>query len=177
MESLSGHSAEVAEGYVAIGRIGSPWGIKGEVKIALHTDFPERFLDIQVVYLGADARPVRILSSRFHKNQALCQIEGYSDRSAVEPLRGLWVQVPVDEIMPLAEDEHYIFDLIGLRIRTSDGRDLGEIKEVLFTGANEVFVVRGEQGEVLIPYIDDVIAQENLAAGEIIINPVPGLLS
>ncbi|HSN73555.1 MAG TPA: ribosome maturation factor RimM, partial [Anaerolineae bacterium] len=126
--------------------------------------------------LGPEARPVRLLSSRPHQGSLLARLEGYPDRTASEALLGLWIQVPQADLLPLGEGEHYVFQLVGLRVRTTDGRDLGVIEEILSTPANEVFVVRGEAGEVLVPYINDVIAEERLDAGEIIVHPVPGLL-
>ncbi len=176
MESFTGRSPDIADGYIAVGHIGSVFGVKGEVRVTLATDFPERFRGLETVYLGPEARPARLLSSRPHQDAMLVRLEGYPDRTAAESLIGLWVQVPQAEVLPLGDGEYYVFQLIGLRVRTTDGRDLGVIDEILNTPANEVFVVQGEAGEVLIPYINDVIAEERLDAGEIIVHPVPGLL-
>lgn len=176
MESFTGQSPEIAAGYIAIGHIAAVFGVKGEVKVTLATDFPERFQGLETVYLGPEARPVRLLGSRPHQGNVLLRLEGYDDRTAAEALQGQWIQVPYADILPLGEGEHYVFQLIGLRVRTTDGRDLGVIDEILSTPANEVFVVRGEAGEVLVPYINDVIAEERLDAGEIIVHPLPGLL-
>jgi 16S rRNA processing protein RimM len=176
MERVSGGSPGVAEGYVAIGRIGGPWGIRGDVKVTLHTDFPERFQELEVVYLGPEARPLRLVSWRRHKNYVLLHLEGFDDPTASEELRGLWVQVPQSEVVPLSEDERYVYELLELQVRTTQGTYLGHVTEVLFTAANEVLVVQGEGGEILIPYIKDVVVQEDLEAGEIIVEPVPGLL-
>ena len=176
MESFTGRSPDIADGFIAIGHIGSVFGIKGEVRVTLATDFPERFQGLETIYLGPEARPVRLLNSRPHQGALLARLEGYPDRTAAEALLGLWIQVPQADLLPLGEGEHYVFQLVGLRVRTTDGRDLGVIEEILSTPANEVFVVRGEAGEVLVPYINDVIAEERLHAGEIIVHPVPGLL-
>lgn len=176
MQSFTGRSPDIADGYIAIGHIGSLFGVKGEVRVTLATDFPERFRGLETVYLGPEARPARLLSSRPHQDAMLVRLEGYDDRTAAEALIGLWVQVPQADVLPLGEGEHYVFQLIGLRVRTTDGRDLGVIDEILSTPANEVFVVRGEAGEVLVPYINDAIAEERLDAGEIIVHPLPGLL-
>jgi 16S rRNA processing protein RimM len=176
LQSFTGRSPDIAEGYIAIGHIGSVFGIKGEVRVTLATDFPERFQGLETVYLGPEARPARLLTSRPHQDAMLVRLEGYHDRTAAEALVGLWIQVPQADVLPLRDGEHYIFQLIGLRVRTTDGRDLGVIEEILSPPANEVFVVRGDGGEVLVPYINDVIAEERLDAGEIIVHPVPGLL-
>lgn len=176
MQSFTGRSPDIADGFIAIGHIAAVFGVKGEVKVTLATDFPERFQGLETVYLGPDARPVRMLSSRPHQDNLLVRLEGYNDRDAAQTLQGLWIQVPQADILPLGEGEHYVFQLVGLRVRTTDGRDLGVIEEILSTPANDVFVVRGEAGEVLIPYINDVIAEERLDAGEMIVHPLPGLL-
>lgn len=176
MESLTGRSPDIAAGYIAIGQIVGPWGVHGDVKVNLHTDFPERFQTTQVVYVGPQAQPLQVLNSRQHKGQVLLRLEGYNTPEATEELRNLWVQVPEAELTSLPEGEHYIFEMIGLAVRTTDGRNLGQIMEVLLGEANEVLVVRGDLGEVLIPYINNVVVQENLDAGEIVIEPVPGLL-
>jgi 16S rRNA processing protein RimM len=107
----------------------------------------------------------------------LVRLEGATDRTAAEALRGLWIEIPETDVAPLEEGEQYIFKLIGLRVRTTDGRELGVIAEILSTGANDVFVVHSQAGdEVLIPYISDVIASEQIELGEIVVHPVPGLL-
>lgn len=176
MQSFTGRSPDIADGFIAIGHIAAVFGVKGEVKVTLATDFPERFQGLETVYLGPDARPVRMVSSRPHQDNLLVRLEGYDDRDAAQTLQGLWIQVPQADILPLGEGEHYVFQLVGLRVLTTDGRDLGVIEEILSTPANDVFVVRGEAGEVLIPYINDVIAEERLDAGEMIVHPLPGLL-
>ncbi len=176
MESFTGRSSEIAEGYIAIGYIAAVFGVKGEVKVTLATDFPERFQGLTTVYMGPEARPVRLLSSRPHQDFLLVRLEGYADRTAAQALPGLWLQVPEADVLPLSEGEHYVFQLIGLRVRTTDGREVGVIEEILSMPANDVFVVQGPAGEVLVPYINDVIAEERLEDGEIVVHPLPGLL-
>lgn len=177
MQSFVGRPSDIPEGYIAIGQITSVFGVRGEVKVTLHTDYPERFLEHPVIYLGPDVRPVQVMDARPHQGAMLVRFEGATDRSAAEALRGLWIQIPEADVTPLQEGEQYIFRLIGLRVRTTEGRDLGVIAEVLATGANDVFVVQNEAGEeTLIPYISDVIASEQVELGEIVVHPVPGLL-
>lgn len=177
MQSYIGRPADIAPGYIAIGQITSIHGVRGEVKVTLYTDHPERFSQKPVVYLGPEARPVRVLSARPHQGAMLVHLEGYANRDAADTLRGLWIQIPEADVAPLEEGEQYIFKLIGLHVTTTDGRDLGAVSEVLSTGANEVLVVQAEDGsEVLIPYISDAIAEERVDQGEIVVHPLPGLL-
>lgn len=175
-QSFSGLSDQVAEGYIAVGQIGRAFGVRGEVFVALHTDSPQRILDLDTLYLGPDAAPVHLVTARPHKDGVVVRLEGYDDRTAVEALRGLWLQVPRSALPPLPPDEHYIFDLIGVRVAVVDGEELGEISEILFTGANEVFVVNGPRGELLIPYISDVVASEDIPGGRLVVHRFPGLL-
>ena len=176
MESFTGRSPDIAAGYIAIGYIAALFGVKGEVKVTLATDFPQRFQRLETVYLGREAQPIRLISSRPHQDFLLVLLDGYNDRTTAEALLGQWLQIPESDLLPLGEGEHYVFQLAGLRVRTTDGRDLGVIAEILSTPANDVFVVQGPAGEVLVPYINDIVAEERLDMGEIIIHPMPGLL-
>jgi 16S rRNA processing protein RimM len=176
LQSFTGYSPDIAQGYIAIGHVAALFGVKGEVKVTLATDFPQRFQRLETVYLGPEARPIRLISSRPHQDSLLVLLDGYFDRTTSEALLGQWLQIPESDLLPLDEGEHYVFQLIGLRVRTTDGRDLGVIAEILSTPANEVFVVQGAAGEVLVPYINDIVAEERLDVGEIIVHPMPGLL-
>lgn len=175
-QSYSGLPDDVAEGYIVIGQLGRAFGVRGEVFVNLHTDSPERFLNLGTVYIGPEAAPIRLLGARPHKDGVVIRLEGYEDRTAVEALRGQSLHIPRSDLPELPEGENYVFDLLGLQIVTEDGEVLGEISEIMFTGANEVFLVNGPRGELLIPYINDVIAGEDLASGRIIIRRFPGLL-
>lgn len=148
-------------GFLAVGRILRAFGIRGEVKVDVLTDFPQRFEPMTSLYLGDERtrQPVRILSVRFHGKHALLRLEGYPDRTAAESLRGLWLYVPAAEAMPLEEDEFYEHQVVGSVVESDKGEVLGRIREVLFTGSNEVFVVQGERGELLIPVTKDVVLE------------------
>jgi 16S rRNA processing protein RimM len=113
---------------------------------------------------------------RLHKSVLLLKLEGCDDRSAAEGLRGMLVQVPLEDAVPLKEDEYYHFQAIGVRVETTDGEPLGEIVEVLETGANDVFVVQGPRGEVLVPVISDVVVDWDVAAKRMRVQLLPGTL-
>lgn len=160
-----------------VGWIVKPHGIRGEVAVELLTGFPGRFAPIERVYLNEDnPRPVRVEGVRFHKGRALLKLEGYDDRTAVEVLRGEMVLVPVEEAMPLGPDEYYQEDLIGLEVWTADGERLGEVVDILETGANDVFVVHGERGEILLPAIGDVVQLIDLEENRMIVKLLEGLI-
>src|SRR5262249_27213629 len=142
--------------HLVVGEIVSAHGIQGEVKVMLETDFPDRFQRLRSIMIGpADGRDYRtypLKGSRLHKNFVLLKLEGVDSRSAAEEMRGLVVVVPTSQAMPLADDEFYVHQIEGLQVYTDEGEHLGEVTEVIFTGANEVYTVRSETGEeVLIP--------------------------
>jgi 16S rRNA processing protein RimM len=85
------------------------------------------------------------------------------------------VQVPLEEAAPLSEDEYYIYQIMGLEVWTSEGEHLGRVSDVLFTGANEVYVVEGERGEMLVPAIEDVVKEVDLEGGRLIVEPLEGM--
>lgn len=162
--------------YLVIGRVAKPWGIRGEVKVEITTDFPDRFTLLRKVYLGPEAVPFVLEGFRLHQRSALLKLEGCHDRTAVEKLRGQWVQIPIEEAMPLEQDEYYEYQIIGLAVWTTDGEYLGTVDEVISTGANDVYVVRGEEHEILIPAIEDVVLEINLAQGRMVVELMEGLI-
>jgi len=163
--------------YLAIGRVAGAFGVRGEVKVEVHTDFPERFHQLKRVYLGEgdEPRPVVVLGARQHKRHFLLRLEGCSDRTAAEKLRGRWLYIPVEEAMPLEEDEYYVHEVLGLRVETVADEFLGYVQEVIFTGANEVFVVRKGDEELLIPVLDDVVLEIDRPRERILVALPPGL--
>ena len=174
-------SPQAPNGYLAIGRIIAPHGIRGEVKVEVLTDFPERFKPGTHVFLGAgtedpEARPAKIAAARPHKGGFLVKLDIVPDRNAAELVRNRYLLIPAADAMPLGEHENYLHDLIGLEVETTDGQHLGELREVLFTNANDVYVVRGPAGEVLLPAIRDVVLQVDLPARRMVVALPEGLL-
>jgi 16S rRNA processing protein RimM len=142
------------------------------------TDFPERLHPGQSVYLGADRQGVKIKSVRWHGKNMLIGLHGYNSREAVGDFRNQFVAVLAEDLPPLPEGEFYHHQVLGLRVIDEDGRAFGHIAEILETGANDVYVVRGGQGrDLLLPVIDSVILQMDLEKGEIIVRLLPGLLA
>lgn len=168
--------------YLAIGQIVGPHGIRGEVKVAPLTDFPERFQSGAKVYLGAqtgktDAVQAEIAAARPHQDRWLVLFAHIKDRNAAEALRDLYVLIPEEDAMPLGEHENYAHDLIGLAVRTIDGQPLGQITEILFTAANDVYVVRDASSEILIPATREVVVSVDLAEGVMKVDPPAGLIA
>lgn len=167
--------------YIAVGHIVAPHGIRGEVKVELMTDFPERYRPGAKLYLGDLAgtavTPVQVTAARPHKGVMLVKLNTVPDRNAAELLRDQYLLIPEAEMMPLGEHENYIHDLIGLQVVTADGQTLGTLTEVLFTRANDVYVVAAPEGEVLIPALRDVVLGVDLAGRVMRVALPDGLLA
>lgn len=168
--------------FLAIGQVVGVHGVRGELKVEALTDDPQRFGQLEEVFVGPDGEDAvawTVSGYRLHKGRILLKLEGLEDRTAAEAFRGLLVQVPMEEAAPLEEDEYYEHDILGLEVWTRAGEYLGRIEEILYTGANEVYVVYDaglERGEILIPAIGDVVLAVDLEAGRMEIDLMEGLL-
>jgi len=160
---------EGPEAEVVIGVVAAPFGVRGEVKVHLQTDHPERYYDLDEVDLRTpDGRRTRlkIESVRFHKGAALIKFEGRGSVEAAEELRGGDLVVPKSETVELAEDEFFIHDLIGLCVYGVDGRNLGRIKEVIRGLANDAYVTE----KVIVPALRSVVREVDIAGGKMIVD-------
>lgn len=166
--------AEPREGYVAIGRVLRPWGLRGDLKVESLTDFPDRFEPGARLWLNAVERVVE--RARWQKGALYLKLTGIDEPNAADTVRDLLLEIPETELHALDADEFYHHQLIGLAVLTSDGQDLGSVAEVLSPGGNAVLVVRGARGEVLLPFIDDVIQSVDINAGRIRVDVPDGLI-
>lgn len=164
--------------FLVVGQIIKPHGIQGEVSVKVLTDFAERFDTMETIYLGDEhsAREYVVESTRWHKTQVLVAFEAIPDRTAAETLRGLYLKIPTHQAMPLEPDTYYHYQLEGLAVVTDTGQELGRINEILETGANDVYVVQGDQGEILIPASQEVVLSVDLDAGQITVHLIDGLI-
>ena len=162
--------------YLAIARITGPSGVKGEVKAQILSDFPERFARLRVVFVGDKLTSREVLSSRVRKRMVYLRLKGCDTVEAAEELRGQIVRIPVSEAVPLPEDHYYWHQIIDLEVWTTGGEYVGKIVDILERPANDVYVVEGERGEVLLPAIEDVVKRVDLENRRMIIEPLPGLL-
>ncbi len=161
---------------IVIGKIVAPLGTRGEVKIVVLTDFPERFdagASLKLNLPDGEVRQVKVQASRVHKDGLALKIEGVDTRNDAEALRNAEFGIEESELGELPEDRFYVFDLIGLDVVTDDGRELGKVTEILQGGANDVYVT---STGVCIPALKTVVAKIDVAEGKMVIRPVPGLL-
>jgi 16S rRNA processing protein RimM len=158
---------------VIMGRVAAAQGIRGWVKIQPFTEYLDSLLDYPVWWIGKETGPWRrteVLECEVHGKVLVAQLEDCADRNAAELLRGLLVAVPRSELPEQAEDEYYWSDLIGMRVVGFADAPLGTVDKLLETGANDVLCVRGDSGEILIPFVADVIRKVDVAQGVIEVN-------
>lgn len=149
---------------VIMGKIVAAHGIKGWVKIQTYTEYLDSLFDYDTWYIGKeeDWRPLEVLEAEVHSKVLVARLEGVNDRTAAERYKGQLVAVPRSELPEEEEGEYYWSDLIGLKVLNLAGEELGTVDTLMETGANDVLVVKGGSGELLIPFIEDVIGQVDL---------------
>ncbi|MBR5429004.1 MAG: 16S rRNA processing protein RimM [Firmicutes bacterium] len=152
------------EGKVLVAVVIAPHGINGAVSAESYSDNPRRFAP-GAELTTAQGQVMRIVSASPHKGRLLLCLAGVSDRTAAEKLRGLRLYVDQSEVEPLPEGSWYWFQLLGLTVRDANG-PLGEITDVLTYTANDVYVVRREDGrELLLPALRSVVKRVDIASG------------
>lgn len=165
----------MAEPTVAVGRITRAHGISGEVAVVVLSEVPERFARGAVVYLE-DGRALTVESARPHRGRLLVRFREVADRTQAEALRGRLLVVPTSMSPPLPEGSWWDHDIEGCLVRTEGGRELGVVREIIHTAANDVWVAVDEAGaETLIPVLRDVLVEVDVTAKRILIREIPGL--
>jgi 16S rRNA processing protein RimM len=167
-----------ATDWATVGQIVALFGVRGELKVRLLTDIPNRFAELQTVYVGGNHTSYSIQSVRPYKGEmVVLKLSGIDDANAAAPLCTQELFIPLSELAPLPPDSYYQHDILGLQVFTLDGQELGQIVEIIVTGSNDVYSVKKSDGsQVLIPAIKDVIKQIDLIRRTMYIDPLPGLL-
>jgi 16S rRNA processing protein RimM len=160
---------------VVVGAVTKAHGVRGEVSVQVLSDNPDRFADGAAVFLE-DGRSLTVRSSRSHGGRLLVSFDEIATRDAAEAIRGSTLVVPEAMLPPLPEGEWWPHQLIGARVLTESGRDLGELVDVLPNPANDLWVARDETGvETLVPALRTVIVEVDVDAKRILVRHVPGL--
>ena len=170
----------MGEDFIAIGRVSKPHGVKGEIRIAYFNPEDTRFFShYQMIFLQGDEdspQAYRLISVRPQKRFILAQLEGIRNKEEAEQLRGKVVLIDPAALPLLEEGEYYWHDILGMRVVTDKGSDVGEVREIVPTGSNDVYVVQKEKKEFLIPATKKVIMRIDTEARTIVIRPLEGLL-
>lgn len=180
--SAPGPGGDAGPAFLQLGEVLRPHGLRGELRVRLLTDYPERITELKQVHLATtvaaqDARAWKLQYMRMHQRYGLVKLVGVDDRNAAELLRGLKVMVAIEEAVPLEEEEFYLFQLIGLKVMTTGGCNLGRIRDIIETGANDVYIVDSPAyGEILIPATAETIVETSIAAGYLRVQLPDGLL-
>ena len=172
---------------VAVGRVIGAHGRDGEIRVKTTSDVPGRF-DVGVslsasrdgvTLLTGDDQPYQIVRSRAmggkRNDELIISFRGYWDRGQAQRLTGLWLCVPQSQVPDAPEGEYFHYQLIGLKVRTVAGEDLGEVAEILETGSNDVYVVTGPDGEILVPALATVVREIDVAGGLMVVDLPEGL--
>ena len=161
--------------YLEAGKIVTTHGIRGEVKIMPYTDSPELLAEFDRLFIGREKYEIIITRSRVQKNTVIAKIEGVDTPEAAEKLRNKVLYMHRDDL-ELDDDTYFIQDLIGLEVRDADTEEVyGKIADVLETGANDVYVIKGENREYLVPAISDVVVSTDIDSNLMTIRPLDGL--
>lgn len=161
--------------YLEAGKIVTTHGIRGEVKIMPYTDVPELLAEFDRLFIGKNKDEVIIERSRVFKNMVIAKIEGVDTPEAAEKLRNKVLYMHRDDL-ELDDDTYFIQDLIGMEVRDADTDAVyGVIDDVMQTGANDVYVVKGAEREYLVPAIADVVVSTDIDGNVMTIRPLDGL--
>lgn len=167
--------------YLILGEVLRPHALRGELRIRILTDYPERIIAGKTIYLAEEidsqAAAYQVEYLRANKEYGLLKLRGIENRDQADLLRELLVLTDIDDAVPLEAGEFYLYEMIGLDVQTEDGETLGKLVEVLETGANDVYIIDSPRyGEVLIPAIDQTILKTDIDAGIMTVRLPEGLL-
>lgn len=191
-DSGSPAAESLPEKYLIVARALRAHGVQGEIACEIITDFPQRFKRTKRLFLspprapghmeplaGAEPKPFTVEQARLAQHrgfpEVLLKLEGVSNREGAEQFCGWLLQAPETEAWPLPRGRYYWSQIIGLRVVTSDGEEIGAVSEILETGANDVYVVKGPGGERLIPAVKQFVLEISPERGEIIVTLIPGM--
>jgi 16S rRNA processing protein RimM len=163
--------------YLVVGFLRRPHGVKGEILMDVHTDFPERLKTGMTLFVGDQYQAMVVASRRPHASGMLVRFRGIKSPEEAGLYRNTWVYVPAANRPKLPEGEYYHHQFIGLNVVTDEGHDLGVLADIIETGANDVYVVRDAEGkDVLLPAIPPVILDIKLADRQMRVHLLDGLI-
>ncbi|MBO4876915.1 MAG: 16S rRNA processing protein RimM [Ruminococcus sp.] len=161
--------------YLEAGKIINTHGIRGEVKIMPYCDSAELLAEFDRLFIGKEHKEIEVVRARVFKGTVIAKLDGIDTVEEAEKLRNVMLYMHRDDL-ELDEDTYFIADLIGAEVRDADtGFVYGKIADVMQTGANDVYVVKGEKREYLVPAIADVVVSTDTDGGVITIRPLEGL--
>lgn len=174
LSELQTNNPESPDSLVVVGIILGSHGVYGELRIRVLSDVPHRFDQGETLYLAS--QPLRILSSsKGRSDNLILKLQGIDTPGAARDLVGQELSCRADSAPALPENEYFHYQLMGLQVITEEGEPLGRIAEIIITGSNDVYVVSGPDGEILLPALSQVVLQVNLEAGTMVVRLMDGL--
>ncbi len=165
--------------FVVIGQVKRAHGIKGKLSVVPITDDPQRFKLLKSVFLRADDEKrssFEVEEAQITNKGVLLTLAGVSSIEDAEMWRGAFVEISRSECLPLPEGDYYYFELVGLEVITTQGQKIGVLDDFISSPANDVYVVKQEGREILIPAISEIIKRIDMDKGVMVIEPMDGLL-
>jgi 16S rRNA processing protein RimM len=163
---------------ISIGIITRHQGNKGEVRVLPLTDSPERYELLDSIYLvnGDNILMEEIEDIYYHRQFVILKLAGINSIEEAAELRDYLIKIKEDDLLPLAEGEYYVYQLVGFKVITDQGNILGQLTDVEITGGTDIFYVQGESRDYLIPAAREIVTGIDQEKKIIKINPIPGLL-
>jgi 16S rRNA processing protein RimM len=163
--------------YLAVGLLRKPHGLNGDLLMEIYTDFPDRIRPGTTIFVGDKYQPLKITRRRPHNDGLILGFEGITTPEAAGRYRATVAYVPTADRPALPEGEYYHHEIIGLTVLDESGKELGQLTEIIVTGANDVYVIKRAQGsDILLPALKEVILEVDLSAKIMRVHLLPGLV-
>jgi 16S rRNA processing protein RimM len=165
--------------YIHVGQITRPHGLHGDVRVQPMTEDPDRFQVLERIFLSHDDMdrvPFHVTDVKNGHKFVILHLEGIDSIEDAEKWRNAWVQIPRQECPPLPEGRHYYFELVDMTVVTTDGRIVGQVDDIQSYPAHDIFVVRTDDHQYLIPNVPSIVVKIDVENGKMVIDPIDGLL-
>ena len=162
--------------YIQVGKVVNTHGIKGEIKIIPLTDDNKRFEELKSIYIEDENEEFFIEKVWYKKSNVMLKLKGYDDINDVLKFKDKFILIDKKDSIDLEPDTYFIYNIIGMNVFLKDGTSVGQVKEVLQPGANDVYVIKGDKKEYLIPAVKDIVLSVDIESNKIIIDPIEGMI-
>lgn len=163
---------------ITIGKISRHHNKEGEVKVLILSDFPDRFLDLDRVFLEKDddIRRMHVENVWFQKDFAVIKFAEVKDLQDAERIKDYFVKIPASEAVELPEGHYFLHQIIGLNVYTDEGELLGRIEDIITTGSHDLYVVHAGKKEIMLPAIKEIVKEIDLTHHKMTVHILEGLL-
>lgn len=162
--------------YIVIGKIVNTHGIRGDIKIYPYTDDIKRFSSLNNIYIGKEKLSFEIDSIKYHKGMVLLKLKEFDNINEVIHFKDELIFIDEQDKVKLPKDNYFIYELIDCKVFDVEGNSLGYIKDVLQNSSNDVYVIKDENKEYLIPAVKEFVKEVNIIKKTIIIDPIEGMI-